>query len=325
MFGKNDPMEDKAYQANATPTPAQNTEFGSAGDDFMSAPQPAPAAPEVTQAFTPEQPVPQEFAPAPVMDATPQAPTMPEAIAEATPEPMEAAPLEASPQLAAENAQPHAPSFSAHFGTPTTNDHAQHHQAPPAEPAIAEEAVPSFSEAPQAQEAPVEPAVAAPTPQEQAPEIAEAPPAEALATPEAPAQEASAIASALAVLQSSEAQTTLTGNGPIKSAQLEHLLVHAEQGNTGAQHALLAEGLGLLSDVAASSSTPDFGQNLKAATIALLDEGVISPISLESQQAQQQNATPEPRKPMTHQETVESAREMNRLAEENGIHTGQYL
>lgn len=78
MFGKNDALVDNSYK-HATATPeAQDTSFGSAGGDFMAAPQAPAEHPSFDsrepQMAAPEQPAPSFEAPAQPVAEAPAAP-----------------------------------------------------------------------------------------------------------------------------------------------------------------------------------------------------------------------------------------------------------
>jgi hypothetical protein len=83
MFGKNDALVDNSYTHTASPQAAQESEFGAAGGDFMTAPTPqAPAS------ITPVQPL-------------QEAPAQPETYAPQPEAPQAAPAAEAAPQSAA--------------------------------------------------------------------------------------------------------------------------------------------------------------------------------------------------------------------------------
>lgn len=70
MFGKNDALVDNSYTHTASPQAAQETEFGAAGGDFMTAPTP----PQAQASITPVQPLPEAPAPAEAYTPQPEAP-----------------------------------------------------------------------------------------------------------------------------------------------------------------------------------------------------------------------------------------------------------
>lgn len=358
MFGKNDELVDQSYQHNTAP--AQDTSFGSAGGDFMSAPAPQPQEYAAQQAPAAEAPAmdflqPQQQTPTFAAPAEP-APAAPEPMqyeAAAAPEtPAEAAPAFDTPI-------PDSMSFSARFG----NQQAQPAPAMDAAPQAA--AQEDFGETVIGEGAPVgvSPETLAqersevPQPFTQTPDFSqiagESPSvvADAVAEEEQPAQAApqNAFDKTGAALRHADVLSA-SGKTRIQAVALDSLVTRAQGGDEKAAGQLQSHGFELLENLAEGLTAGSQGlEAVVNAAAALIDEGHVTPADSKAQQTdalktiaagvamqghaaatgmekaalaeqQQAAAQAERARPKSHTEIVESARSAN----EQGA-PGQYL
>lgn len=261
MFGKNDAMVDKSYKHTTATPEAQETSFGTAGGDFMAAPQAAAEHPSFDsrepEMAAPEQPAPSFEPPAQPVAEAPAAPQFSDApaVAEAPAAPSpQTTTMSFSEMMAMRDGQPQqAP--AAEFETaapagegaaamedPAAQDFAQAAPAAPEaqpEPAAPESAQAALDEL--AALAQAEPAAEAEAPVYEP----EAPAAEVTPAEEAPLEELAAVAQAeampaeqLAALQQasqalSDEELAQTGGKTRLQATALKVLVDKAQGQDG--------------------------------------------------------------------------------------------